>query len=81
MKKSFQRAGAAVLAWIFVLINNHAVQVAVIYQYTASNFTDATSPYDTFVSVSGNFTVSSLFINVSGIVSVNSFSFSEGVNT
>jgi hypothetical protein len=78
MKKSFQRAETVVLAWIFVLINNHEVQAAVTYQYTANNFTDTTSPYDTFVSVSGNFTVSSLPINVSGIVSVNSLAFLKG---
>ena len=81
MKKSFQRTGTVVLAWIFVLTSNRAFQATVTYHFTANNFMDATSPYVTFVSVSGNFTVSSLLINVSGIVSVNSFSFSEGVNT
>ena len=81
MKKSFQRTGTVVLAWIFVLTSNRAFQATVTYHFTANNFMDATSPYVTFVSVSGNFTVSSLLINVSGIVSVNSFRFSEGVNT
>lgn len=80
MNKSHHISKIILLSCILVL-NTNAIDAAVTYEYSGNNFTNATSPYDTSMSVSGSFTVDSLLVNVSGEVSVNSFSFSDGVHT
>ena len=80
MKKSNLIHKTIFLGWLIAASTN-AVNAAVTYEYSGNNFTNVISPYDTSMSVSGNFTVDSLLVNVGGQVSLDSFSFSDGVHT